>query len=384
MSREHPKLLIFVTVDWFFCSHFLDRAIAAKDAGFDVLVMTNVQHHGEIIKSAGLRLIPINIDRRSINPFAAVLTLFNVVNIYRRESPDLLHHVALKPIFLGTIATLLTRRCRVVNAVVGMGYAFTSKTFIARLLRPILKLALKLLLNPKGSKVIFENSEDLINFVTEGTVRGEDAVLIKGAGVNPEKFCLGGTMPGTPVVILVARLLWDKGIGEFVTAAKMLHDQGVIARFWIVGGIDYGNRASINEETLSNWRNEGIVEFLGHRNDISQLLTQCHIACLPSYREGLPKSLLEAMAAGLPCVTTDVPGCREVVNDNNGILVPPEDCLSLANALKVLIQDQCMRKRMGEQGKRRLEQEFSERKIVAQTLELYRLMQNYQPEFKSE
>jgi glycosyltransferase involved in cell wall biosynthesis len=376
MSRENPKLLFFVTVDWFFCSHFLDRAIAAKNVGFDVLVLTDVQLHGEIIKSAGLNLIPIHIDRRSLNPFAAVLTLFRVVNIYRREKPDILHHVALKPIFLGTLAALLTRRSKVINAVVGMGYAFTSNTFIAKLIRPILKLAFRLLLNPISSKVVFENAEDLSRFVSEGTVRLEDAVLIKGAGVIPEKFCLGGTLPGIPVVVLVARLLWDKGIVEFVKAARVLHNQGVAARFWIVGGTDDGNRASIDEETLSNWRDEGIVEFLGYRSDVRQLLAQCHIACLPSYREGLPKSLLEAMAAGLPCVTTDVPGCREVVlNGDNGILVAPGDYLSLANAIKTLIQDPIMRKRMGEQGKLRLEQEFSERKIVAQTLELYRLMQ---------
>ena len=375
LTKPPPKLLFFVTVDWFFCSHFLARAISAKNAGFDVFVMTNVDRHGDIIKSAGLKLISINIDRRSINPFAAVYDLLKIIKVYISVKPDLLHHVALKPILLGSLAAKVLKHRRVVNAVVGMGYAFTSPDPIVRMISRIIKVAFKFLINPLGSKVIFENAEDRNQFVKEGTVNSEDAVLIRGAGVAPEKFSSTEISVGVPVVILVARLLRDKGLGEFVAAARILRDQGITARFWIVGGPDLGNRASINEKILSSWRDEGVVELLGHRDDVNDLLAQSHIACLPSYREGLPKSLLEAMAAGLPCVTTDVPGCREVVRDgDNGILVPSGDSLSLAHALKILIQDATLRKRMGERSRQRVEQEFSEDIVVSQTLTVYRDM----------
>lgn len=375
MGKRRPKLLFFVTVDWFFCSHFLGRAIAARDAGYDVLVMTNVDCHGEAIRSAGFQLIHLPVDRRSLNPLPALFTLFSVVKVYWIEKPDLLHHVALKPILLGSLAAYLTNRHRVVNAVVGMGYAFTSASLTARVVRQVLRFAFRFLLNPSGSKVIFENSEDLNTFVSEGFVNRQDAVLIKGAGVVPDEYCKGADESQIPIVILVARLLWNKGVGEFVAAAKLLRDQGILARFWIVGGQDIGNRSSIERETLLKWHEEGVVELFGYRDDVKGLLSKCHIACLPSYREGLPRSLLEAMASSLPCVTTDVPGCREVVTDgDNGILVPPRNYLALADALKKLIESPLTRQQMGQRGRQRLEQEFSEQIVVSKTLELYRIM----------
>lgn len=376
MREPKPKLLFFVTVDWFFCSHFLDRAVAAKQAGYEVVVLTSVGQHGEQVMSEGLRLVPFDIDRRSLNPIAALLALWRLVQVYRRERPDFLHHVALKPILLGTLAARMCGCRNVVNAVVGGGYAFTSHRLGVRLARPFLTLALRLLLNPGGSKVIFENADDLNGFVSQRIVRASDAVLIKGAGVEPAFFKPGGVAEGEPVVIMAARLLWDKGIGEFVEAARMLRNRGVTARFWIVGDRDSGNRACVDEATLSAWRTEGVVELLGYRNDIPELLEQASIACLPSYREGLPKFLLEAMAAGLPCVSTDVPGCREVVQDgNNGLLVPPRDASRLADAIEYLLGAPTVAKSMGAHGMARIEREFSSQRVIAQTLTLYREMQ---------
>lgn len=376
MRPRAPKLLYFVTVDWFFCSHFIERAKAARQAGYDVVVLTHVDRHRSVIEEADLRLIPLTIDRRSLNPLEAFRTLIQLIHVFRRERPDVLHQIALKPILLGGFAARLTGIKRVVNAVVGGGYVFTSTSPLVRAIRPLMRLALRLLLNPPGSCVIFENRDDLRSFVASHQVRAEDAVLIRGAGVNADLFHPRAVRRTVPLVVVTARLLWDKGLGEFVAAARLLRQKGVQARFAIVGDADPGNRASIDPAILDQWRTEGIVELLGFRQDMPQVLAAADIACLPSYREGLPKALLEAMAAGLPCVTTDVPGCREAVRDReNGYLVPPRNHEALAHALQQLIEDPDLRHQMGQRGRAMVMAEFASPIICQQTLHVYeRLM----------
>lgn len=376
MRPRAPKLLYFVTVDWFFCSHFIERAKAARQAGYDVVVLTHVDRHRSVIEEADLRLIPLTIDRRSLNPLEAFRTLIQLIHVFRRERPDVLHQIALKPILLGGFAARLTGIKRVVNAVVGGGYVFTSTSPLVRAIRPLMRLALRLLLNPPGSCVIFENRDDLRSFVASHQVRAEDAVLIRGAGVNADLFQPRAVRRTVPLVVVTARLLWDKGLGEFVAAARLLRQKGVQARFAIVGDVDPGNRASIDPAILDQWRTEGIVELLGFRQDMPQVLAAADIACLPSYREGLPKALLEAMAAGLPCVTTDVPGCREAVRDReNGYLVPPRNHEALAHALQQLIEDPDLRHQMGQRGRAMVMAEFASPIICQQTLHVYeRLM----------
>lgn len=373
--KNRPKLIFFVAVDWFFVSHFLSRAIAAREAGYEVVVLTRVTQCRKIIEATGLRIIPLTINRKSLSPLDAVLTVARVWRIYRREKADIVHQVALKPIVLGGLSAWLARVPGVVNAVVGGGYVITASRWTMRMVRPFLRLGLKLLLNPKGSLVIFENRDDLAFFVSRNFVRQESAILIRGAGVDPEAYRTECAPPGTPMVVLVARLLWDKGIGEFVEAARLLRARGIPGRFVVIGGADPDNRSSIDSSTLERWRAESSVEFWGFREDIPKILETASIACLPSYREGLPKSLLEAMAAGLPCVTTDVPGCREVVRDgDNGILIPPRNPEALADALTALLRDPEMRKRMGRRGRERVVAEFSEQRVIAETLAVYRRM----------
>lgn len=374
VHQERPKLLFFVAVDWFFCSHFLSRAKAAQEAGYEVVVLTQAYRQYTQIVSSGLRVIPLSIDRRSMNPIHAALTLLRILRVYVREQPVIVHQVALKPILLGSIAARLAGVPYVINAVVGGGYAFTSIHPLVRLVQPALQLALRILLNPHGSRVVFENTDDLSAFVHAKQVRQDNAVLIRGAGVDPDLYS-HADFDGVPVVVLTARLLWDKGISEFIEAARILSSLGITARFVIVGDVDPGNRACIDNNTLLQWRKESVVEFWGFRTDIAAILAQASIACLPSYREGLPKALLEAMAASLPCVTTDVPGCREAVRDgDNGLLVPSHDAQALAEALKVLILDPEMRKKMGLRGRQRVEQEFSTTLVIKQTLALYEEM----------
>jgi len=374
MARP-ARLLFFVTEDWFFCSHFIDRAVAAKDAGYEVLVLTRVRDRGEEILRNGLSLIPIDISRHGLNPLGELLTIWRVYRIYRKLRPDLVHQFALKPIIDGTIALRLGRAGGVINAPVGMGFVFSSRSRLATILRPLVRAALRALLNPPGSRVVFENPDDLESAARRRLVRREDAVLIRGAGVDTERFRPTPEPAGTPTVVLIARMLWDKGVGEYVEAGRLLKAKGVGASLILVGAPDARNPAAISEAQLRAWHEEGIVQWLGYRADIAEILAHCHIVCLPSYREGLPKCLLEAMAAGRPIVATDVPGCREAVrNGDNGLLVPSRDTEALAGALEALIGDPLLRRRYGDRGRRRAETEFATRVVNEATLGLYQEM----------
>lgn len=376
MSR---RLLYLITEDWFFCSHFLERAEAARAAGYEVLVMTRVggqgPEPGARIRAAGLRLLPLRVQRRGTNPLAECGVLRQILAAYRHERPDIVHHVALKPILYGTLAARLCGITAVINAPVGLGYVFTSEAPRARLLRPLVQAGLKVLLNPTGSRVVFENPDDLAGLAAAGIVRREAAVLIRGAGVDTQRFRPLPEPAGTPVVTLVARMLRDKGVGEFVEAARLLRAQGVEARLQLVGEPDPGNPAAIPEAQLHEWQRSGLVCWLGRREDVAEILAGSHVVCLPSYREGLPKSLLEGLAAGRALVATDVPGCREAVrHGENGLLVPPRDAPALAAALAQLLRDPDLRARFGARGRERAVAEFATPRIVAQTLDLYARM----------
>ena len=369
-----PKLMYVISEDWFFCSHFLERAVAAQAAGYDVAVMTREQAHGGTIRAAGIRLLPMNFNRGSLNPVSEVLSLLKIWFACRQERADVLHHVGAKAIFYGSLAALMSRRRpAIVNAPVGMGYVFSSEQLMARLLRPGFRLAYRLLLNPRRSRVIFENPDDAAWFTNSGVVRPADAAVIRGAGIDIGKFQPVLLPGGPPVVALVARMLRDKGVCEFVEAAHRLHDAGVAARFVLVGDPDPENRASIPVEQLRAWHGQKGVEWWGWQNDMAAVWRQVHIACLPSWREGLPKALLEAAACGLPIITTDAVGCREVVrNGDNGLLVPVGDVPALAKALRVLISDGDLRSRMGKQSRAMAEREFASERVIRETLGVYR------------
>ncbi len=372
-QERKPKLMYVISEDWFFCSHFLERALAARDAGYDVVVMTRERAHGQEIRAAGFRLLPVNFDRRSINPVKEIAVLLRIYFAYRRERPDVLHHVAAKPVLYGSLAAIfLRRKPAIVNALVGMGYVFSSQHRLARWLRP--SLGYRLLLNPRRSRVIFENPDDAADFVKNRVARATDIAVIRGAGVDVEKFQPVDAPPGPPVVALVGRMLRHKGVHEFVEAAHRLREAGVVARFVLIGHPDPENPSSIPLEQLRSWHGRNSVEWWGWREDMVSTWHQVHIACLPSYyREGLPKALLEAAACGLPIVTTDAVGCREAVrNGDNGLLVPVRDARALADALRMLISDASLRTRMGKQSRIRAEREFSSERVISETLVVYR------------
>ncbi len=372
MTRRPTKLLFFVTEDWYFCSHRLPLAVAARDAGFEVVVVTRVDRHGDLIQSRGLRLIPIRLNRQGINPIDDLVLIARLYRIYRRERPHIVHHVAMKPVLYGSLAAWLGRVPAVINALAGMGFLFSSRNAKARLLQPLVRLALRLLLGGGNSRVILQNPDDVRLMTRAAGLDPQCIHLIRGSGVNLEQFHPRPEPPGPPVVMLPSRLLWDKGVGEFVSAARILRNEGTEARFVLVGKPDPGNPASVPKRQLAQWIAQGLVEWWGHSDEMAMTLAQSHIVCLPSYREGLPKVLLEAAASGRPVVTTDAPGCREVVQDReNGLLVAIKDSADLAHALRQLIQDPADRARYGRAGRARAEAHFGIDQITAETLAVY-------------
>lgn len=371
MSLDGRKILYLVSEDWYFCSHRLPIARAARDAGAEVIVATRVRDHAETIEREGFRLIPIALSRSGRNPFHDAWTIFGLIGLYRRERPDLVHHVALKPSLYGSIAAWLTGIPAAVNAFAGMGFVFISKGVFARTVRPVIRGAFRLLLNRPGNHVIVQNPDDFGLFADTVGVAPHRISTIRGSGVDTTQFRPSAEPDGTPVAVCVARLLWDKGIGELVEAARSLRARGVAIRIRLVGPGDE-NPAAIPETTLSDWAQEGIVDIAGPKDDIAAEYAKAHIAVLPSYREGLPKALLEAAAAGLPMVATDVPGCREVCrHDDTGLLVPARSVEPLADALETLAKDSARRARFGGAARALAEKEFAETVIVEQTVALY-------------
>ena len=370
-AAGRPRVAFFVTVDWYFCHHYLALACAVRDAGFAVTVITGVDAHSEAIRAAGLELIPLEVSRKGMNPLRELRSIRRLTRILKDLRPDLLHNIAQKPVLYGTLAARLAGVPAVVNGVAGMGYLFTSEATRARLVRGLVGGAYRALLAAPNVRVLVQNPDD------QGQIRrltGVEPVLIPGSGVDIARFAPRTEAPGPVVVALASRMLWDKGVGDFVAAARLLKEGGSPARFVLVGKPDPGNPTSVGEDQLDDWQREGWIEWWGYQADMAAVLAQTRIACLPSYyREGLPKFLIEAAAAGLPLVTTDATGCREAVEEGgNGLLVPPHDPAALAEALARLIGDANLRRELGACSREIAQARFDSTKIHAATLAVYR------------
>jgi glycosyltransferase involved in cell wall biosynthesis len=364
---KRKKLIYFVTEDWYFCLHWLRIAEAAQAAGFDVSVVTRVRDHGGIILQAGLTLIPFEISRQGMNPLRELATIARLARIYRRCAADLVHNVAMKPTLYGSLAARLAGSGHVVNTLAGLGWLFTSPSLVARILKKaVITIFSQFFVH---SVIVLQNHDDAAFMKSLGL---KCVKVVRGAGVDITKFSPVADGTGRPVVILPARMLWDKGIREFVAAARMLVDRGVSAAFVLVGGTDTGNPAAVASEQLEKWVNEGVVEWWGQRNDMPEVYKQADIVCLPSYREGLPTVLIEAAACSRPIVTTDTVGCREVVRQGeNGYLVPVGSTVELADALQLLLEDSALRNRLGTRGREIAVQEFAVERIIVETQAVY-------------
>jgi len=366
------RILYLVTTDAYFLSHRLPLARAAKKTGFTVLVAAAQTLSKDCITPEGFTFIPLKkLKRAGQNPLQDLQALVEIIQIYRRHKPDVVHHVALKPVLYGSLAAWWTGVPRVVNALTGLGYLFISTKWISRVIRSCVMGFFRVLFNRRRSVLILQNRDDYAKF--EKFVKPTHLALVRGSGVDTVHFSSPSKQAkNNPIKIaLVARLLWDKGIGEAVAAVKILKGRGVPVELLLCGNPDPENPRSISEQTANKWQEDGLVRWLGHVHDVAALYQTVDIALLPSYREGLPKSLLEAASCGLPIVTSNVPGCREVVIEGeNGFLteLTPE---SIAEALQKLVDNPDQRRTMGLKSREMVLKEFSVERICEETLGVY-------------
>jgi len=363
-----------VNADWFFLSHRHQVAKAAQELGAKVSVVAGDYGHSDRIIADGMRFVPLKISRAGRSPFNNLQTLVSLRRIYKRLQPDLVHHVSLKPVVFGSLIARWLGTPSVVNAVSGLGYSFRvddSSDAIEKVIRILLKLASR---HPNG-RFILQNPDDCRLFLEEGLTTRHQLTLIRGSGVDCSAF--------TPVedgclhrlnVVMASRMLWSKGVGEFVEAARLLRDEGIECRMRLVGPVDEASPDAVDASQLEQWDAEGIVCWDGYREDMPEVFRSAGIAVLPSsYREGIPKVLIEAAASGLPIITTDTPGCREIVKDGeNGILIPPADPEALAQAIAKLLTNGELRKEMGRRGRVLAVEGFSIERVVSETMEVYR------------
>jgi glycosyltransferase involved in cell wall biosynthesis len=367
------KLLFFVNDAPFLISHRWPVMKAAKEVGYDVHALTPPDAASEaFFAREGVTFHALPMCRRSTNPFKEFVTLCRVVQQFKNIQPDIVHLVTIKPVIYGGLAARIARVPAKVSAISGMGYLFIREGVVARVVQWLVRQLYRAALAHKNGKVIFQNPDDRKFFTESGIVDIAHTVLIRGSGVDLSQYMPAPEPEGRTRVTMVSRFLSDKGIREFAEAARMLKERGTPVIFTVVGYIDPSNPASLAQPEVEGWVKEGIVENWGRRDDIAEVYKQSHIACLPSYREGLPKSLLEAAASGRVIVTTDVPGCREVVeHGRNGLLVPVRNAKALAEAVAGLVQDREDRLRMGREGRARAEAEFGITSVVAATLAIY-------------
>ena len=368
------KVLIAVNVDWYFWSHRLPLARALRAAGYEVVVVA-AEERGfrPRIEQEGFRFVPLRLRRGSTNVFTEVVTLIDFVRMYRRERPDLVHHVSIKPILYGSLAARLAGRPAIINAVTGLGYTFlpeVRRSLLGRMTTALYRLACA----GDRTLVLCQNPEDRAALIDGGIVPPARAALVRGSGVDVDEFTPSPEPGGSPIVLMAGRMLKDKGIGEFVDAARLLRARGVDHRAVVVGIPDEENPNSISVEDLRRWADEKVIEWWGLRADMPAVMAQAAVVVLPSYYpEGVPKVLIEAAASGRAIVATDVPGCREIARAAvNADLVPPRDPARLAGAIAGLLADPARRAAYGRAGRQIAVDDFAERRILAETLALYR------------
>ncbi len=377
---EKPILLFVVNEAYFLVSHRLPIALAAQRQGYDVHVAApadNVWAPADYsineLAALGLTFHEIPMSRRGTRPMQELRTVMALWRLYRRLRPDIVHHLTIKPNLYGGMAARLTGVPCVVYAITGLGQMFVATKGALRLLRPLVLSVMRIAFGHGNGRVIVQNASDRKFLIDNGVVELDATVLIQGSGVDLALFQPTPEPAGEPMVILPSRLIWEKGIQEFVDAAKQLRADGVAARFALVGNTHASNPRAVPEETLRGWAEAGIVEWWGRREDMPEVMAQCHIVCLPSkYGEGVPKVLLEAAAAGRPVVATDTPGCREVIKDGvEGLLVPAGDSAALAAALRRLIETPAERLAIGTAGRAKAASDLGIDQVVACTLAVY-------------
>lgn len=369
MSRT---LMFVVNVDWFFVSHRLPIALEALRQGYQVHIATGLTDKLDELQRHGLVVHPLALDRSSADVGNAWRTMVELRRVFRTVRPDVVHLVTIKPVLLGGLVARLAGVPAVVVAVSGLGFVFMARGAKAAVRRWLVGGLYRLALGHRNLKVIFQNADDLRSLAKVAHLPAAKVAMIRGSGVDLARYAHVPLPGGVPVVLLAARLLADKGVLEFVHAARLLKQRGCNARFVLVGTVDSANPTSFTDAEVSAWVHDGVVEWWGHRADMPQVLAAAYLVVLPSYREGLPKVLIEAAACGRAVVTTDVPGCRDAIDPGvTGILVPVRDAVALADAMDALVNDPVRCQVMGDAGRALAETAFDIRQVVATHLYIY-------------
>tara|TARA_A100001015_G_scaffold300769_1_gene386685 strand:+ start:169 stop:1293 length:1125 start_codon:yes stop_codon:yes gene_type:complete len=368
----NKRILFVITEDWALISHRLHLVEAAINAGYEVAIATKINKHRKALEDLGVKVFAWKLHRGSLNPIKEIIAIFSLCKILSLFKPHIIHAVAQKPVIYAGLARKIYNQTSFVGTLGGVGFVFTSKSFKAAILKPLLKFLLKFALVGKKTRLILQNKDNVktierINIIDKKYIR-----LVKGAGVEIKKYLPSKIPLKTTIVILPGRMLWDKGVGEFVRVAKRIKAKNIKVRFVLVGDVDLDNPASIKQKQIDKWVETGIIEQWGRCDDMEKIYKKCSIVCLPSYNEGLPKVLLEAGSSSRPIVAFDVPGCREVIkNKVNGFLVEFRDENALETALTKLINDKKLCEEMGKKGRKMVEKHFASEIINVQTFNIW-------------
>jgi glycosyltransferase involved in cell wall biosynthesis len=371
------KIIFLVNVDWFFISHRLPIALKAKEDGYEVHLACNFTEHYDYLSGLGLVLHQISFDRSGSGLLHELKTLQSIRRVFKKIKPDLVHAVTIKPVLYGGIAARTTRIKRMVFAVSGLGLVFVADGLGAKVRRWLVGRMYQFAINVKNSKVIFQNPVDKKVLQEAVSLPESKCEMIRGSGADLTTYNVEPE-PNVISVVMAARLLREKGVYQFVDAARTLKQRGVDVTFKLVGEPDPGNPNTVTMQELDLWRNEGCIELLGFRQDINQVFAQSNIVVLPSfYGEGLPKVLIEAAACGRAVVTTENPGCLEAIEVNQtGFAVPIKDSIALADAIEKLVVDAELRMQFGKAGRQLAEREFDVDSVVKKHLLIYQDLLN--------
>ena len=366
------KIIFIVSEDWYFVSHRLHLATTAINNGYEVTLLSRVSKHQEFIRSLGITTINWPLERKSLNPIRELISIYHIVHKVRRVKPNLVHAVGMKPIIYTALSKLFFSVDGIVLALGGLGFIFRSSRASAKILRICIVPIFRLLLASSNIRLIIQNRDDSQILENLNIVKRKKIRLIRGAGVSVKDFYPKKVQNDISLVILPARMLWDKGVEDFVNCAKRCIDNKISVQFVLVGNPDLHNPEFIPEAQLKQWVELGFVEWWGEQDNMLKIYHMADLVCFPSYHEGLPKALLEAASCELPIVSYDVSGCREIVKDNvNGFLVPFKDEQALYDAVLELLGNPSLRRKMGEISRKMVIEEFTQEKIASETIRVW-------------
>ena len=368
------RLLLFANTGWYLYHYRRDLIRTLLEQGWDVIAASPDDEYVESLKSLGIPWYPVQMTRRGLNPLTEIESYRACYRVFKELRPTLVHLFTLKSVLYGTLAARRLHIPGIINSITGLGYLYSQGSALGRIPQYTLEALLRRAFHDDSVHVIFQNPDDCEYFDTKGILNPGQASVIHSSGVSLTQFPYVHEPSGIPVVLIAARMLWDKGIDTAVKAAEILKERGIPHKLVLAGSPDDGNPASIPEKTLQMWNEKENIKWLGHVDEIEKEFAESTVVILPSsYREGVPRSLIEAAATGRPLIASDMPGCREIVHENrNGFLIPINDPLELANMLDRLLTDEALRYKMGIESRRIVEDQFSSKFVNNATIDVYR------------